>query len=100
MTRALLGMLVVCLVLVAWSGAVSAMTPVGTLISSSCTLTASDGTVQLSPPCTFVVANWITVAGDTVTTLNSGETLWLTFTVTNDAGRPDTVALDTASLLG
>jgi hypothetical protein len=98
MTRVLPGMLVVCLVL-AWSGAAAAMTPVGTLITNSCTLTRQTSASVVTAQCDMVMGNWLAVAGDTWLIATAGDTVWLPFSTTNESGLPDTVTLAAVSRL-
>lgn len=98
--RALTGTLLVCLMLAASAGAGSAMTPVGTLITNSCTLTRQTSATVVTASCAMTMGNWLATDSDTWLTATAGETVWLPFRVTNQAALPDTVTLAAVSRLG
>ena len=99
-TRVLPGTLLVFVLLMAWSGAVSAMTPVGTLITNSCTLTRQAGGTVVTASWVMAMGNWIAVDGDTLVAATAGETAWLPFRTTNESSLTDTVTLAAVSRLG
>lgn len=100
LTRLLLGALLVCALALGGATSARALTPVGTLITSTCTLTVG------SPPAVYrasfdtVVANWAALGPDTTAFGNAGDTVWLSFTASNLAGRSDTFTLAAVSRAG
>ncbi len=102
LTRLLLGTLLVCLLALGGATSARALTPVGTLISSTCTLTvgAPVPAVYRSAPFDTVVANWAALGPDTAAYGTVGDTVWLLFTATNLAGRSDTFTLAAVSRAG